>query len=139
MEKVSRIEEHILKPGKAGDAVQAASKSPEDMVNGVDVSELPAKDAYSYALILLSTLFTKDELGSSLMYQSSKSNKPGLNPTRVKKLLNLVQKRYTSKEYDMKVLISKINQKCRDSNIVKVKKERIPESKKEDIPSETDE
>lgn len=29
-------------------------------------------------------------------------------------------------EYDMKFLISKINQKCRDSNLVKVKKEHFP-------------
>ena len=104
--------------------------SPEDMVNGVDVSSLPAKDAYNYALILLGTLFTKEELGSSVMYHSTKSHKPGLDPKRVKKLLYLVQRCYTPKEY-MKTLISKVNQKCRDSNIVKVKKELVhsPENK----------
>lgn len=75
------------------------------------------------------------------MYHSSKSHKPGLDPKRVKKLS-------TPKEYDMKILISKLNQKCRDSNIVKVKKELAhpPENKTKeevttvtDIPSETDE
>lgn len=136
LEKITRIEKHIFNQGKDGDAVQAASMSSGDRVNGVDVSSLPAKDAYNYALILLGTLFSKEELGRSLMYQSSKSHKPGLDPKRVKKLLNLVQKCYTPKEYDMKILISKINQKCRDSNIVRVKKELVhpPESKrKEDV------
>lgn len=76
---------------------------------------------------------------------STKSHKPGLDPKRVKKLLYLVQRRYTPKEYDMKTLISKINQKCRDSNIVKVKKELVHPPEKEevttvtDIPTDTDE
>ena len=47
----------------------------------------------------------------------------------------------------MKILISKINQKCRDSNIVKVKKELVhpPEKTREEvttvthIPTDTDE
>ena len=82
------------------------------------------------------------------MYHSTKSHKPGLDPKRVKKLLYLVQRRYTPKENDMKILISKINQKCRDSNIVKVKKELVHppenETKEEvttvtDIPTDTDE
>ena len=108
------------------------------MVNGVDVSSLPAKDAYNYALILLGTLFTKEELGSSLMYHSTKRHKPGLDPKRVKKLLYLVQRCYTPKEYDMKTLISKINQKCRDSNIVKVKRELVHPPEKEEVTTVTD-
>lgn len=57
LEKITKIEKHIFNHND-GDAVQAASMSPEDMVNEVDVSSLPAKDAYNYALILLGTLFT---------------------------------------------------------------------------------
>ena len=34
-----------------------------------------------------------------------------------------MQRRYKSTECDMKVLVSEINQKCHDSNVVRVKKE----------------
>lgn len=58
------------------------------------------------------------------MYQRpSRSKKKGLDEKRVAQLVSLVQKRYKSTEYDMKVLVPKINQKCRDSNVVKVKRE----------------
>lgn len=41
----------------------------------------------------------------------------------MKQLLSLVEKRYNKKEWDIRVMVSKINQKCRDTNIIRVKKE----------------
>ena len=94
-------------------------------MNGVNISRLPVKDAYAYGLALLDVFFTKEELRTSLMYQSSRSPKPALDDKRVTKLLHIVQKKFSPKEFDMGTLIKKINQKCRDCNIVRVKKETL--------------
>ena len=48
---------------------------------------LQSRDAYSFGLQLMDLLFTKEELSSSLLFISKKSEKPGLNPERVNKLL----------------------------------------------------
>ena len=95
---------------------------------------------------LLDTLFTREEQHPCLLFKSSKSEKPGLDPIRVKILLSklllylmcvnhcpkaslqlkiplsphlpaaaCLDKKYGSKEWDMKTLKEKINQKCRDA------------------------
>ena len=66
----------------------------ENVVGGVNVMRLPSRDAYSFALQLLDILFTKEEQGTSLLFKSKKSEKPGLDHERVEKLLALVEKRY---------------------------------------------
>ena len=48
-------------------------------INGINVMHLPARDAYAFGLQLLDILFTKEELGSSLLMKSKKSDKPGLD------------------------------------------------------------
>ena len=48
----------------------------EDKVNGVLISRIPARDAYAFGLRLLDVLFTKEELGSSLLFKTKKSEKP---------------------------------------------------------------
>ena len=85
----------------------------EDKVNGVLMSRIPARCAYAFGLRLLDVLFTKEELGSSLLFKTKKSEKPGLDSVKVEQLLRLVERRYGS-DYDLKILTSKINQKCRD-------------------------
>jgi len=58
------------------------------------------------------------------MYATKKSEKPGLDESKVEKLLFLVNKRYGHKDdWDKKTLIKKLNQKCRDSVPKKVKEE----------------
>lgn len=141
LNKINKIEDHICKQKNFEVTQQGTSTqaSKNDFVDEVDISSLPAKDAYAYALTLLDTLFTKKELGGSLMFKSTKSIKPALDEKRVKQLLTLVQQRYKPHEYDIKVLISKVNQKCRDSNVIKVKKEQIflnENARKDDKPSE---
>ena len=111
LRKVTRIENRIF---ISNDIPRTASTLTVDMVNGVDVSHLPAKDAYVYALTLLDVFLTKEELGGSLVYQSPRSPKTSLDEKRMKQLLSLVEKRYTKNEWDMRVMVSKINQKCRD-------------------------
>ena len=54
-------------------------KQKETKINGISVSRLPARDAYSHGLRLLDILFTKEELAGSLLFSSKKSNKPGLD------------------------------------------------------------
>lgn len=63
------------------------------------------------------------------MFKSSKSPKPALDEKRVQRLISLVEKRYPGK-CEMKKLIFKVNQKCRDSGVVKVKKECFPDQDK---------
>ena len=46
----------------------------EDKVNGVLISRIPARDAYAFGLRLLDVLFTKEELGSSLLFKTKKSD-----------------------------------------------------------------
>ena len=52
---------------------------------------LPSWDAYAYRLRLVDSLFTKEELGASLLFASKKSQKPGLKTSKVEQLLNLIK------------------------------------------------
>jgi hypothetical protein len=56
-------------------------------VNGINLLRIPARDAYAYGLNLLDSLFSKEELFTSLLFKSKKSEKPGLDSVRVEKLL----------------------------------------------------
>ena len=85
------------------------------IINGVNISRLPTRDAYSFGLQLLDLLFTKEELGASLLFKSKKSPKPALDQARVNKLLNCIEDRYGSNDWTIKELTRKVNQKCRDS------------------------
>lgn len=143
LNKISKIEDYICKQkdleASNSDKQDISTPASKNVIDEVDISSLPARNAYSYALTVLDTLFSKDELGASLMFKSPKSTKPALDEKRVKQLLTLMQKRYKPHEYDIKVLISKINQKCRDSSVIKVKKEQVflnENSRKGDKPSE---
>jgi hypothetical protein len=98
---------------------------------------IPARDAYAYALALMDTLFTPDEMSSSLLFASKRSSKPALDHAKVEKLLgkqhkyrrsmplyyitflhtDLVECRY-KQNYDLKILRQKCNQKCHDSKKV---------------------
>lgn len=89
-------------------------EDPENTVGGVNVMRLPSRDAYSFALQLLDILFTKEEQGTSLLFKSKKSEKPGLDRERVEKLLSFVERRYGD-DWDIRTLTSKANQKCRDA------------------------
>lgn len=52
-------------------------------VNGINLLQIPARDAYAYGRSLLEVLFTKEELSSSVVYKTKKSEKPPLPPDRV--------------------------------------------------------
>jgi len=121
--RLKRIEKYMIPNNKQSTPVQSNAN---DVVGGINVSLLPAKDAYAYALILLDALFTKEELSKSLMFKTNKSSKPALDEERIRRIINLVEKRFPGK-LDMKILKAKVNQKCRDSGVVKVKKEAIHE------------
>ena len=43
-------------------------------------------------------LFTKDELGKSLLYQAKKSDKPALDAAKVERLMLFVSKRYEDRD-----------------------------------------
>ena len=86
----------------------------ETTINGINVMSLQSRNVYSFGLQLMDLLFTKDELSSSLLFISKKSEKPGLDPQRVNQLLSILYTRYGT-QWDLKLLVSKANQKCRDS------------------------
>ena len=56
-------------------------------VNGVNLLRIHSTGPYAYALTLLDTLFTREEQHPCLLFKSSKSEKPGLDPVRVEILL----------------------------------------------------
>lgn len=96
-----------------------AVHSPDVVMSAAETEELnlrriSARDAYSYALQVMDILFTKEEMGHSLLFKSKKSSKPGLDQKRVEQLLGLVDKKFGDK-WDIKILTQKANQKCRDS------------------------
>ena len=74
---------------------------------------LPSRDCYSFGLHLLDILFTKEELSTSLLFKSKKSERLGLDQERVEKMLKLIERRYGN-EWDLRTLMQKVNQKCRD-------------------------
>ena len=63
-------------------------------VNGINFLRIPARDAYAYALSFMDALFTKQELSSSLIFCSKKSDKPALDRERVDKLLGKYSSTY---------------------------------------------
>jgi hypothetical protein len=92
-------------------SIRSATKPSGMLINGVNIMQIPSRDAYSFGLQIMDVLFSKEELGSSLLFQSKKSSKPGLDAEKVAQLLKCVQKRYKDSEWDMKTLTSKANQK----------------------------
>ncbi len=95
----------------------SVSVKEEELFSGINVMHLPAKNAYSFGLQLMEVIFTKEEMANSLLFKSKKSSKPGLPPEKVSKFLSLLDKRYGSDSWDVKVLTSKVNQKCRDVKV----------------------
>ncbi len=114
MEKgVSHIYEIIKKTGNSSSSSEV--KTEGEVINGINVSRIYSRDAYSYALQLMEILFTKEEMAVSLLFKSRKSAKSGLDKQRVEKMLSLIEKRYGNTSWDLKTLTSKVNQKCRDA------------------------
>lgn len=56
-------------------------------MNGVNLLRLHSSTPYGYGLTLIDTLFTREEQNECLMFKSKKSEKPGLDPVRVEKIL----------------------------------------------------
>ena len=54
-------------------------------------ASLPTYTPYTLALAAISALFTNEELGSSLLFKSKKSDKPGLDPKRVEIFLGMYE------------------------------------------------
>ena len=55
----------------------------------VNLMRLPAPTPYAFGLAVTDALFTKQELASSLLFDSKKSDKPKLDPKRVEILLGM--------------------------------------------------
>ena len=95
---------------------------------------MPAKNAYLFGLALMDLFFTRQELSQSLLFASTKSERVALDQTKVAKIIgkfididivlciisifmltDIMNKRYSPNEWDMKTFCTKANQKCRDS------------------------
>lgn len=97
----------------------------------MNLLQLPAKDAYSYARNLLDVLFNKTEQSTSVVIKTKKRSKPPLSPDLVEKLfgkllamfftlthtynsIDCVNRRYKG-SYDHTKLMTTLGQKCRDA------------------------
>ena len=65
-------------------------------IKGINITRLPARDAYGIALQLLELMFSKEELAGSLLFKSKKSAKPGL-------YLHYIDKRFGEENSDLRV------------------------------------
>ena len=86
------------------------------IINGINILRIPSRDAYSYGLRLMDIIFSKEEMGKSLLFKSKKSQKPALDGEKVQQLLGLIDQKYGDKNWDIKTLTAQVNQKCRDSS-----------------------
>ena len=76
--------EEVLRLIRGGQQQHSQSTVPsEDIVNGIDVINMPTRDVYSFALELLDMFFTPEELARSLVYKSKRSDKDGLDKDKV--------------------------------------------------------
>eukprot|EP00731_Ephydatia_muelleri_P031378 Em0022g892a len=72
----------------------AEPKSASDylsIIKGVDISLLPADDAYLFGLMLLDLYFTKEELSECLIFPSTKSSKHALDQAKVRTIIGQLQ------------------------------------------------
>ena len=123
-QRVERIEKMVEKLGhrlkeKSGGNSRHSSKEDDQgvIINGIDVLRIPAKDEYAYGLRLMEVLFTKEEMSESLLFESKKSDRKGLDQERVSQLFSLVDKRYGKNTLNIKKFKDKANQKCRDTRM----------------------
>ena len=65
----------------------------------------------------MDTLFTKTELSGALLFDSTKSDKKGLDKDKVSLLFDFIDKRYGKNNWEIKKFQAKANQKCRDTKI----------------------
>ena len=65
---------HLLKQPSAA----ATEEQQEYFINGRNVMNIPATNGYSFGLKLLDIVFTREELGRSLIYPA-KSTRPALD------------------------------------------------------------
>lgn len=113
MKKLEKIERKIDSLNRNGVAVEEET---ELLYKGVNIHRIPAQNPYSYGLHLMDALFEKDELAASLMFESAKSDKPGLDKERVAKIFKMIKEKFKGderyqKEFDTKLFIRKANQK----------------------------
>ena len=55
--------------GNGGEGKKVKAAEEEDTIKGVNVSQLPCRNVYTYGLKLIDMLFTKEELKNSLLYK----------------------------------------------------------------------
>jgi len=97
--------------------------------NGVNIKGIYGSNLYSFGLNLMDALFDKEEMSKSLLVTSKKSDKPGLDETKVKKLFEMNEEKFKDneaykKDWNSRTFINKANQKCRDAIRVVKKKDR---------------
>ena len=99
----------------------------------MDISLLPADNAYLFGLMLLDLYFTKEELSECLIFPSTKSSKHALDQAKVRTIIGkfllflniinnmlksteLMKQRFPDENLNLKKFQEKANQKCRDAN-----------------------
>ena len=70
-----------------------AEVTKEQIVKRVDIMLIPTHNAYTFGLQLLDKFFTKDELGSCIAFQGTRSKKTLLNQEKLCQLIELIMQR----------------------------------------------
>jgi len=82
--------------------------------NGVNIKGIYGSNLYSFGLNLMDALFDKEEMSKSLLVTSKKSDKPGLDETKVKKLFEMIEEKFKDneaykKDWNSRTFINKLN------------------------------
>ena len=70
---------------------------------------LPARDPYAFGLQLMDSLFSKEELLTSLLFSSKKSDREHED-----KMLSLIDRQF-GQDWNLRIFTAKVNQKCHDA------------------------
>ena len=116
IEKIEGMLHKLIKKERPNDEKPVVKKE-DEMCDGIDLLRIPATNPYAYGLHLMDIHFTRTELSTSLLFQSKKSTKPGLDQEKVSKILNLIDRRYGKDAWELKTFTGKANQKCRDTKL----------------------
>jgi len=134
-DKLNKMEEAMKWMVKEMKALRSAGTKKELVESHkgkmINVNRIPAKTEYQYGLRLLDVIFSKQQLVGKLMFSSSRSSKPALDKKKIDLLCSLIDKRFGT-DWDISVLTSKINQKCRDA-------ENYVDSDPEEVDSDSEE
>ena len=92
MKRLEIIERKI--DDMSGNGLDEEQKETKFLYKGVNINRISAASPYAYGLQLMDMLFDKEELRTSLLFESKKSEKLCLDKERVAKLFELIEDKF---------------------------------------------